>query len=87
MYRTRAQAQKRQLDVFRAYGGSVTWTFVSPPMMIAPGERTGTYRNGGDQLLTDASGTSAISAEDFAIAILDEVEQPAHPNARFTVAH
>jgi len=86
-YKARADAQKQQLDVFRAYtGGAVDWTFVSPPMMIAPGERTGAYRSGGDQLLFDAAGTSAISAEDFAIAIVDEAESPAHRNARFSVA-
>ncbi len=86
--KARALAQKAQLDIFRAApAGPVTWTFVSPAAKIAPGERTGTFRLGGDQLLTDANGESKISAEDFAIAILDEAEHPRHANERFTVAY
>jgi putative NADH-flavin reductase len=55
--------------------------------MIAPGERTGVFRVGGDQLMVDATGASRISAEDFAIAILDEVERPGAPNRRISVAY
>jgi putative NADH-flavin reductase len=84
----RALAQKAQLDIFRAApNGPVTWTFVSPAAMIAPGERTGAYRRGGDQLLVDQNGQSKISAEDFAIAVLDEAEHPYYPNQRFTAAY
>jgi putative NADH-flavin reductase len=54
------------------------WTSVSPAALIEPGERTGKFRLGDDQLVTDAQGNSRISAEDFAIAIMDEVEHPAH---------
>ena len=84
----RANAQKAQLDIFRASTNpAVTWTFVCPAAMIAPGERTGTFRVGGDAFMTDADGKSKISAEDYAIAILDEAETAAHPNQRISVAY
>lgn len=62
------------------------WTYLSPPAMLAPGARTGAYRLGRDDLLTDADGTSRISAEDLAVAIVDELEHPQHRRTRFTVA-
>ncbi|MFI7000932.1 NAD(P)-dependent oxidoreductase [Nocardia sp. NPDC050175] len=62
------------------------WTYLSPPAQLVPGERTGTYRSGVDELLTCSDGESTISMEDFAVALLDEAEQPAHRRARFTVA-
>lgn len=63
------------------------WSFVSPSIMIAPGERTGKFRIGGDELLKDPKGESKISQEDFAIAIIDEVEKPKHIRKRFTVGY
>ncbi|MBI2994258.1 MAG: NAD(P)-dependent oxidoreductase [Gammaproteobacteria bacterium] len=63
------------------------WSFVSPSIMIAPGERTGKFRIGADELLKDAKGESRISQEDFAIAIIDEVEKPKHIRKRFTVGY
>ncbi len=63
------------------------WVFVSPAAMLAPGARTGTYRVGGDQLLTDSDGQSRISLEDYAVAMLDEVERPQHHRNRFSVAY
>ncbi|MFI9815384.1 NAD(P)-dependent oxidoreductase [Saccharothrix variisporea] len=65
----------------------VDWTYVSPPASIEPGERTGSYRLGRDDLVVDARGVSAISLEDFAVALLDEVAEPRHRRTRFTVAH
>jgi uncharacterized protein len=62
------------------------WTYASPAAFIHPGERTGRYRLGGDQLLVDAHGNSEISAEDYAIAIADLLEQGAHPRSRVAVA-
>ena len=53
----------------------------------APGERTGHYRTGGDVLLSDADGNSAVSGVDYAIAFVDEIDKPAHHRERFTVAH
>ena len=66
---------------------TLDWTFLSPSAMIAPGERTGTFRLGADQLLVDDNGNSAISAEDYAIALVDELEKPAHSRRRFTVGY
>jgi hypothetical protein len=63
------------------------WTFVSPPFQLAPGERTGKYRVGGDNPVFDDKGQSATSVEDLAVAILDEAEKPAHRRQRFTVAY
>lgn len=64
----------------------VSWTALSPAATVEPGERTGTYRTGTDQLVTDADGGSWISTEDYAVALLDEIERPAHVGRRFTVA-
>ncbi len=63
------------------------WAFVSPAAMLAPGERTGHYRVGGDQFMTDSDGESRISLEDYAVAMLDEAERPQHHRKRFSVAY
>lgn len=65
----------------------IDWTFLSPSAVLSPGERTGHFRLGGDQLLRDASGNSAISMEDYAVAMVDELERPAHSRRRFTVGY
>lgn len=80
-----AEQHAEALDFLRGEGG-FAWTYISPPAEIAPGERTGNYRVGGDELLTDEEGRSRISAEDYAVAVLDEVEVPRHPAGRFGVA-
>ena len=63
------------------------WTYASPSAEIGPGERTGRFRIGRHQLLFDDSGRSRISYEDFAFAILDEIEWPHHIQQRFTVGY
>ena len=63
------------------------WTAISPPASIQPGERTGKFRLGHDHLLEDDKGRSEISREDFAIAIMDEIEKPTHIRQRFTAAY
>jgi putative NADH-flavin reductase len=63
------------------------WTYISPAANIAPGERTGTFRVGGDALLTDAEGNSRISTEDYAVAFIDEIETAGHPKTRISVAY
>lgn len=63
------------------------WTAISPPTTIQAGQRTGKFRLGLDHLLEDDQGVSLISREDFAIAILDEIETPKHVKRRFTVAY
>ncbi|MFF7458021.1 NAD(P)-dependent oxidoreductase [Kitasatospora sp. NPDC008115] len=62
----------------------VRWTVLSPAAHIGPGERTGRYRTGLEQLLTDAEGESRISVPDYAVALVDEIEQPEHIGERFT---
>lgn len=74
------------LDLLKQERG-VDWTFLSPSALIQPGERTGKFRLGTDQLLVDDKGNSAISAEDYAIALVDELEKPAHSRRRFTVGY
>ena len=63
------------------------WAFVSPPAHLEPGERSGQYRLGGEELLSDAQGQSRISVADLAVALVDELEAPRHHRQRFTVAY
>lgn len=63
------------------------WSFLSPALMILPGERTGSFRRGRDELLIDAQGEGRISMEDFAVAMIDELENPQHIRQRFTVGY
>jgi putative NADH-flavin reductase len=65
----------------------LNWTYLSPSMMIAPGERTGEFRLGTEQLLTDETGESHISVEDYAVAMIDELEEPKHIRQRFTAGY
>jgi uncharacterized protein len=80
-----ADAHRDALAIYRKEP-DLEWTVVSPAARVEPGKRTGRYRAGGDQLLVDAKGESRISAEDYAVAIADEVETPRHVRRRFTVA-
>jgi len=63
------------------------WTMLSPAAHLEPGTRTGKFRLGTDALLVDEAGHSRISLEDYAVAMLDELERPAHSRARFSVAY
>lgn len=63
------------------------WTFFSPAVQIGPGERTGKFRLGGEVVVKDAAGVSKISYDDYAIAMVDELEQGRHLKARFTVGY
>lgn len=65
----------------------INWTYFSPPMLIQPGERTGKFRLGGDALIKDDKGNSSVSFEDYAIALVDELEKPAHERTRFTIGY
>lgn len=62
------------------------WTFLSPSALFGPGERTGKFRLGSDQLLSNETGSS-ISYEDYAVALVDELEKPQHSRSRFTVGY
>lgn len=64
------------------------WTFISPPRFFRAGERTGNFRHGKDDMLMDAQGQpTAISFEDFALALVDELETPKHVRERFTIGY
>lgn len=81
-YKAEALTAAQALDTIRQAPESLDWVFLSPAPEIAPGERTGRYR-----IADDTPAGDAISAEDFAVAIADEIEQPKHRRARFTVAN
>jgi putative NADH-flavin reductase len=80
-------AQRDALEIYRAQAGELDWTYLSPADVIEPGERTGRYVTGLDQLVVDDSGASRISIEDYAVAFIDELESPKHRRRRFTVAY
>jgi uncharacterized protein len=83
-----ALAHREALDVFRKAGfAEFDWTAASPSAVIEPGTRTGKYRTALDQLIVDAQGNSRISAEDFAVAVVDEIEKPKFDGKRFTVGY
>jgi uncharacterized protein len=81
-----ALAHRDALEIYRQET-ELNWTNVSPAAFIEPGERTGTYRTGIDQLVVNEKGESRISAEDYAVAMLDEVENSRFSRMRFTVAY
>jgi putative NADH-flavin reductase len=86
-YKPEALAQRDALAVYRGSAGDLDWTYISPAAEIHPGRRTGAYRVSGDQLLTNEEGRSTISFEDYAVAVLDEIEQGAHFGQRMSVAN
>jgi putative NADH-flavin reductase len=85
-YKTEALAGRAFLETLRAEK-DLDWTFISPSALFEPGERSGSYRLDGNQLLADANGKSWISMEDYAIAMADEIESPKHSRQRFTVGY
>jgi putative NADH-flavin reductase len=85
-FKAEAKAGARFLARLRSEA-HLDWTFLSPSADFAPGERTGRFRLGSNQLLSDATGKSHISMEDFAIAMVDELEKPTHSRQRFTVGY
>lgn len=89
-YKPEALELTAVLEDLRASDESLDWFFVSPAAAFGgfnPGTRRGTYRVGGDVLIADEAGVSDISGADYAIAIVDELERPAHRRARFGVAY
>jgi putative NADH-flavin reductase len=80
-----ALAAREALRIVAAEPG-LNWTFVSPPVFLAPGERSGAYRLGGDEVLMDGAQPAGIAVPDLAVAIVDELEQPRHLRRRYTVA-
>ncbi|MDR7317494.1 NAD(P)-dependent oxidoreductase [Brevibacillus nitrificans] len=85
MFLATAKSQGENLRILQGTD-SIQWTFISPSAFFdAEGARTGSYVVGKDHLLVNASGQSYVSYADFAIAVLDEIENPQHRNERFTV--
>jgi putative NADH-flavin reductase len=86
-YKPEAIAGREALEVWRREGDGLDWTYISPAAEIKPGERTGQYRTTDDRLLVDDRGKSEITYEDYAVAVLDEIENPQHVGKRFGVAY
>jgi putative NADH-flavin reductase len=86
-YKPEAIAGREALEVWRREGDGLDWTYISPAAEIKPGERTGKYRTTDDRLLVDDRGKSEITYEDYAVAVLDEIENPRHVGKRFGVAY
>jgi len=84
-WKPEALAQADALDFYRGVD-DLDWTYVSPAAYIHPGERTGHYRLGGDQVLVDNDGNSEITAEDYAIAVADLLAEGNHARQRVTAA-
>ena len=82
IYKPEALAGAAALELFRAAPDSLDWTFFSPAPVIAPGERTGNFVLG-----TDSPVGASISAEDYAVALVDELESPSYSRSRFTAAN
>lgn len=79
---------KSHVKAFAALRTSgINWSYFSPPMMIGPGERTGKFRLGGDDVIFDSNNKNSISFEDYAIALVDELEKPEHERQRFTIGY
>ncbi|GKX35613.1 MAG: 3-beta hydroxysteroid dehydrogenase [Rhizobiaceae bacterium MnEN-MB40S] len=74
------------LNLLKA-SSDLDWTFISPPRMFIPGERTGEFRYGKDHMLMKDDQPTSISFEDFAIALVDEMEKPERVRERFTVGY
>jgi uncharacterized protein len=85
-YKAEAEKGGAFLGLLRAEK-DLNWTFLSPSALFTAGQRTGKFRLGTDQLLTAEDGKSWISFEDFAVALADEIERPAHMRQRFTVGY
>jgi putative NADH-flavin reductase len=85
-YKPEASGGRDFLNTLKAER-ELDWTYLSPSVFFSPGERTGKFRLGKDQVLTGADGQSKISMEDYAIALADEIENPKHSRERFTVGY
>lgn len=85
-YKPAALAHREALKIYQQEK-DIEWTYLSPAAEIVPGERTGKFRTGKDQLITATDGHSLISMEDYAVAVIDELETPMHIRERFTVGY
>ena len=86
IYKPVSLAHREALKIYQKEK-DLDWTFVSPSAVIEPGERTGKFRTGTNQLLSDANGKSFITMEDYAVAVIDEIENPMHIREVMTVGY
>ena len=86
-YHAEALAMGEALTLFLKTTSPLNWTFISPAAELFPGDRRGVYQLGKNKLLTDEHGKSSISAMDYALALMDEVEQGNYPKQRIAVAY
>jgi putative NADH-flavin reductase len=87
LYKGEALAGRESFAVYRTESEGLDWTYISPAIEIGPGKRTGKFRTGRDQILVDDQGKSFISYEDYAVAVVDELEQARNPRRRIAVAY
>jgi putative NADH-flavin reductase len=87
LYKAEALEGREALEIWRTEAEGLDWTVLSPAIEIGPGERTGKYRTTNETMLFDANGKSFITFEDYAVAVLDELERPQHVGRRFGVAY
>jgi putative NADH-flavin reductase len=80
-----ANAHVKALNVLKA--SKIDWTYLAPAAYFEPGQRTGKFRLGKDELIADSAQESRISMEDYAVALVDELETPRHRGERFSVGY
>ena len=80
-----AESHGKAFEILKS--SDINWTYLSPAAFFQPGERTGKFRLGANELISNADHQSRISMEDYAIAIVDEIEKPAHERARFSIGY
>lgn len=85
-WKATADAARNLLNLLRGEK-EFNWVYVSPSAFIEPGQRTNNFRLGKDQLLVNENGESRISNQDFAVAVINELETPEHKQTRFTVGY
>ncbi|WP_300656299.1 NAD(P)-dependent oxidoreductase, partial [Pseudomonas sp.] len=85
-YKELAEGARQALNLIQDET-TLDWSFISPPALLQPGERSGQFRLGGDQLLMNGEAPASISVADLAVAIIDELERPQHIRQRFTVGY
>lgn len=86
-FKDEAMVLSEALDIFRQTKSSVNWTFVTPAPDLYPAGKEGPYRVGSDEMLVDEHGVSRISVSDYAVAMIDELENAKYPNQRISVAY
>jgi putative NADH-flavin reductase len=80
-----ATSHEKALKMFHA--SDINWTYFSPAAFFEPGQRTGKFRLGTNELIADSKGDSRISLEDYAIALVNELERPSYGRSRFTIGY